>query len=310
MNTDKKIRNVVIIGAGISGLTAAIYNARANLSPLVICGPEDGGQLTLTTEVENFPGFEHGIQGPELVATCKKQAQRFGAEFMTDYVQSVAKNSDGTFTIKLSSSEITAKAIILSTGASARWLGIPSEKQYKGRGVSTCATCDGFFYKNKEILVVGGGDSAMEEATFLTKFASKVTLVVRSDKLRASKIMQDKFFANKKCTIVWNKQISEVIGDGKKVTGAKLKDSVTGAITDITCDGIFLAIGHVPNTSMIQSLVDVDASGYVVTDRFTQTKTKGLFACGDVQDPVYRQAITAAGSGCAAAIQAERYLSH
>lgn len=311
---NKSIRNVVIIGAGISGLTAAIYNARAGLKPLIICGPEDGGQLTLTTEVENFPGFEHGVMGPELVATGKKQAQRFGAEFMTGFVKSITqtegKNGIRGFALKLhDDSIINAHTVIIATGASARWLGIESEKTYKGRGVSTCATCDGFFYKNKEILVVGGGDSAMEEATFLTKFASKVTVVARSDKLRASQIMQDKFFATPKTAIIWNVEINEILGDGKKVQGAKLKNTVTGEITEVKCDGIFLAIGHVPNTSFLGDLVEVDKVGYIVTDRYTKTKTPGLFASGDVQDNRYRQAITAAGSGCAASLEAERYLA-
>jgi len=303
------IRNVVIIGAGISGLTSAIYTARANLKPLVICGPEDGGQLTLTTDVENFPGFEHGVMGPELVATCKKQAQRFGAEFLTGFVKSITKDGD-VFSITMHDvSVIKSHAVIIATGASARWLKIPSEKTYKGRGVSTCATCDGFFYRNKEVLVIGGGDSAMEESTFLTKFASKVTVVNRTDKLRASKIMQDKFFATPKTAIIWNAEVEEVLGDGKKVTGAKLKDAVSGKITEVRCDGIFLAIGHVPNTNFISGLVEIGSNGYIITDRFTKTKTPGLFASGDVQDSRYRQAITAAGSGCAAALEAERYLA-
>ena len=312
------IRNVVIIGAGISGLTSAIYVARANLKPLIICGPEDGGQLTLTTDVENFPGFEHGVLGPDLVATCKKQAQRFGAEFLVGFVKSIEKKADGLsgsisgglFNITMhDASIIKAYTVIIATGASARWLSIPTEKTYKGRGVSTCATCDGFFYRNKEVLVIGGGDSAMEEATFLTKFASKVTVINRSDKLRASKIMQDKFFATPKTAIIWNATVDEVLGDTKKVTGVKLKDTVSGKITEIKCDGIFLAIGHVPNTNFISGLVDVDNNGYIITDRFTKTKTPGLFASGDVQDSRYRQAITAAGSGCSAALEAERYLA-
>lgn len=301
------MRDVVIIGAGICGLTAAIYTARAHLQPIVISGPEDGGQLTLTTEVENFPGFEHGVQGPELVANAKKQAQRFGAEFLIDYVESVKKTDYG-FIVKLSGSEIETKTIILATGASARWLGIESEKTYKGRGVTTCATCDGFFYRGKEVIVIGGGDSAMEEATFLTKFATKVTVIHRKDALRASKAMQDKFFANEKCKIVWNSEVAEIVGDGKKVTGVKLKNTQDGTISDFACDGVFLAIGHVPNTKMISEFVDVDSAGYVITQN-TKTKTPGLFAAGDVQDSKYRQAITAAGSGCMAALEAERFIS-
>jgi len=301
------MKNVVIIGAGICGLTAAIYTARAHLQPIVISGPEDGGQLTLTTDVENWPGYEHGVLGPELVATTKKQAQRFGAEFLMDYVESITK-IDGGFAIKLSGSEIQTKTVILATGASARWLGLESEKQYKGRGVTTCATCDGFFYRGKEVIVIGGGDSAMEEATFLTKFATKVTVIHRKDHLRASKAMQDKFFANPKCHIVWNSEVAEVVGDGKKVTGVKLKNTVDGTISDFATDGVFLAIGHVPNTSMVKDLVDVDPVGYVITQN-TKTKTPGLFAAGDVQDSKYRQAITAAGSGCMAALEAERFIA-
>ena len=309
-----QLRNVVILGGGISGLTAAVYTARASLQPLVICGPEDGGQLTLTTEVENFPGFEHGVLGTELVGQAKKQAARFGAEFVTGFVKTIKQTGNGNdnFTITLHDDKtIESRTVIIATGASARWLNIESEKQYKGRGVSTCATCDGFFYRGKEVLIVGGGDSAMEEAIFLTRFASKVTVIHRRDSLRASKIMQDKFFATPKTAIVWNSEISQVIGDGKKVTGATLRDTITGKLTDINCAGIFVAVGHVPNTSMIdKSLIDVDANGYIVTDRFTKTKTPGLFASGDVQDSRYRQAITAAGSGCSAAIEVERYLAH
>ncbi len=301
------MRNVLIIGAGISGLTAAIYTARANLSPLIICGPEDGGQLTLTTEVENFPGFENGIQGPELVATTKKQAQRFGAEFVTGWITTFTQIENG-FEVTLQNGETyQAKSVIVSTGASARWLGLQSEQNFKGKGVSTCATCDGFFYKDKEIVVVGGGDSAMEEANFLTKFASKVTVIHRRDELRASKIMQDKFFKNPKTDIIWNSEIVECVGD-EKLTGVKLKDTQTGDISDFACDGVFLAIGHIPNTKLFTDILDMDDHGYLLTNRFTHTNVKGIFACGDVQDTKYRQAITAAGSGCQAALEAERYL--
>ncbi len=301
------MKNIIIIGAGISGLTAAIYTARANLQPLVVCGPEDGGQLTLTTEVENFPGFENGIQGPELVATSKKQAQRFGAEFLTGWITSIQKIKDG-FEVTLQDKQIfQAKSIIISTGASARWLGLKSEQKFKGKGVSTCATCDGFFYKNKEIVVVGGGDSAMEEANFLTKFASKVTVIHRRDELRASKIMQDKFFKNPKTDIIWNSTIKECVGD-TTLTSVKLQNTVTNEITDFSCDGVFLAIGHIPNTKMLKGFVDMDEQGYILTNRFTHTNIPGVFACGDVQDTKYRQAITAAGSGCQSALEAERYI--
>ena len=305
------MENVIILGTGISGLTAAIYTARADLSPLLISGPEEGGQLTLTTEIENFPGFEHGIPGPELINTTKKQAERFGAKFKTDIASkfSQLKNGKG-FELELVSGEkIQTKTLIISTGASARWLGIPSEQKYKSRGVSTCATCDGAFYKNKELIVVGGGDSAMEESTFLTKFANKVTVIHRQDAFRASKIMQDKFFKNPKCSVLWNKEINEIIGDGKKVTGVKLKDNKTNKIIDFKCDGVFLAIGHIPNTSIFKGILDMDQLGYLKTDRFTKTNIPGVFAAGDVQDTRYRQAITAAGSGCQAAMEAEKYLA-
>ncbi|MFT7616176.1 MAG: thioredoxin reductase (NADPH) [Candidatus Woesearchaeota archaeon] len=304
------MRNVVIIGAGIAGLTAAIYTARANLLPLVICGPQDGGQLTLTTEVENFPGFEMGITGPDLVNVTKKQAQRFGTEFQTGYVKSIKQEEKG-FTITLhDDSTLQTLAVIVATGASARWLGIESEKTYKGKGITTCATCDGFFFKGKEVIVVGGGDSAMEEATFLTKFCTKVTIVHRRDSFRASKIMQDKAIAHEKIDIIWNSAVEEVVGDGSKVSGVKLKDTQTGEITDFSCEGIFVAIGHIPNTSFLAELLDLDDHGYIKADRCTHTNVEGIFAAGDVQDTRYRQAITAAGSGCQAAIEAERLLSH
>ncbi|MFT4313074.1 MAG: thioredoxin-disulfide reductase [Candidatus Woesearchaeota archaeon] len=304
------MKDVIIIGAGISGLTAAIYTARADLQPLVICGPEDGGQLTLTTEVENFPGFEHGIQGPELVAESKKQAQRFGAEFVTGWI-TTCEQKESHFTLTLQDGQVfEAKSLIVSTGASARWLNIESEKPYKGKGISTCATCDGFFYRGKEIVVVGGGDSAMEEANFLTKFADKVTVIHRRDSLRASKIMQDKFFENPKTDIIWDSHIIEYLGDGQKITGVKLENTKTKEQSDFACDGVFLAIGHIPNTKIFKGLLDMDEQGYLIADRYTHTNVKGIFACGDVQDTRYRQAITAAGSGCQAALEAERYLEH
>ncbi len=305
------MENVIILGTGIAGLTAAIYTARANLAPLLISGPEDGGQLTLTTDVENFPGFPNGIQGPELIKITKSQAERFGARFKIDIASKFTQLKNGSgFELELISGEkIKTKTLIISTGASARWLGIPSEQKYKGRGVTTCATCDGAFFKNKEVIVIGGGDSAMEESTFLTKFANKVTVVHRQDAFRASKIMQDKFFKNPKCAVLWNKEVNEIIGDGKKVTGVKLKDTKTNQLTDFKCDGVFLAIGHIPNTSIFKGQLDMDALGYLKTDRFTKTNIPGVFAAGDVQDTRYRQAITAAGSGCQAAMEVEKYLA-
>jgi len=311
------MENVIILGTGIAGLTAAIYTARANLSPLLISGPEDGGQLTLTTDVENFPGFPNGIQGPELINITKSQAERFGARFKIDIASKftilknnkINRNSTGFELELLSGEKIKTKTLIISTGASARWLNLPSEQKYKGRGVTTCATCDGAFFKNKEVIVIGGGDSAMEESTFLTKFATKVTVIHRQDTFRASKIMQDKFFKNHKCAVLWNKEIAEILGDDKKVTGVKLKDTKTNQLTDFKCDGVFLAIGHIPNTTIFKSQLDMDALGYLKTDRFTKTNIPGVFAAGDVQDTRYRQAITAAGSGCQAAMEVEKYLA-
>ncbi len=303
------MENVIILGTGIAGLTAAIYTARANLTPLLISGPEDGGQLTLTTDVENFPGFEHGIQGPELINITKRQAERFGTRFKVDIASAFKKIKDGFELELLSGEKIKTKTIIISTGASARWLNIPSEQKYKGRGVTTCATCDGAFFKNKEVIVIGGGDSAMEESTFLTKFANKVTVVHRQDSFRASKIMQDKFFKNPKCAVLWNKEINEILGDGKKVTGVTLKDTKTNTTTELKTDGVFLAIGHIPNTSIFKGQLDMDQLGYLKTDRFTKTNIPGVFAAGDVQDTRYRQAITAAGSGCQAAMEVEKYLA-
>lgn len=302
------MEKVIILGNGIAGLTAAVYTGRAGLSPLIISGPEDGGQLTLTTDVENFPGFPEGVMGPQLVQNTKQQAERFGARFKTGIATKFEKKDDHFFLTIDNNEVIETEALIIATGASARWLGIPSEQKFKGKGVSTCATCDGFFYKGKEIIVVGGGDSAMEEANFLTKFATKVTVVHRRDALRASKIMQDKFFKNPKTDILWNKVVDEVVGDDKGVTGVKLKDTVTGDISDFKCDGVFLALGHIPNTSIFKDALDVDDHGYIKTDRFAKTSIEGVFAAGDVQDTRYRQAITAAGSGCQAAMEVEKYL--
>jgi len=303
------MEKVVILGTGIAGCTAAIYAARANLSPLIISGPEDGGQLTLTTDVENFPGFPEGVQGPALVEMCKKQAEKFGTRFKVDIASEFKKIKNGFELSLMGGEKIQTKTLIVATGASARWLGIPSEEKYKGRGVTTCATCDGAFFKGKEVVVIGGGDSAMEESNFLTKFCTKVTVIHRQDSFRASKIMQDRFFKNPKCKVVWDSEIVEILGDGKKVTGVKLKNSKTGKTSEFKTDGVFLAIGHIPNTSIFKGMLDMNELGYLTTDRFMKTNIPGVFAAGDVQDTRYRQAITAAGSGCQAAMEAEKYLA-
>lgn len=303
------MENVVVLGTGIAGLTAAIYTARANLSPLLISGPEDGGQLTLTTDVENFPGFPDGIKGPELIAITRKQAEKFGARFKIEIATEFKQVKNGFELILSNGEKILSKTLIIATGASARWLGIPSEEKYKGRGVTTCATCDGALFKGKEVIVIGGGDSAMEESLFLTKFASKVTVIHRKLSLKASKIMQERFFKNQKCSVIWDSAVEEIIGDGKKVTGAKLKNFSTGKVTELKCDGVFLAIGHIPNTSIFKGKVDMDGNGYLNADRNMKTSVPGVFAAGDVQDTRYRQAITAAGSGCQAAMEAEKYLA-
>jgi thioredoxin reductase (NADPH) len=299
-------RDVTIIGSGPAGLTAAIYAARANLSPLMIEGIEAGGQLMLTTEVENYPGFVDGIMGPELMERMRKQAARFGTEIVTDYVTSVDFSST-PFKVSTASETYESNAVIISTGASAKMLGVPGEKELLGHGVSTCATCDGFFFKEQELLMVGGGDSAMEEATFLTKFASKVTIVHRRDSLRASKIMQDRAFANPKIEFVWDSVITEIFGNGK-VAGARIKNLKTGEESELSAGGVFVAIGHTPNTHLFEGQLEL-SGGYIVTEaEGTQTSVPGVFAGGDVVDHRYRQAITAAGMGCMAAIDAERYL--
>ena len=303
------MEKVVILGTGIAGCTAAIYTARANLNPIMISGPEDGGQLVLTTDVENFPGFPKGVKGPELVEMCKKQAERFGTRFKVDIASGFKKVKKGFELNLMGGEKIQTKTLIVATGASARWLGIPSEEKYRGRGVTTCATCDGAFFKGKEVVVVGGGDSAMEESQFLSKFATKVTVIHRRDSFKASKIMQDRFFKNSKCKVLWDSEVAEILGDGKKVTGVKLKNTKTGKVSDFKTDGVFLAIGHVPNTSIFKGILTLDELGYLVTDRFMKTNIPGVFAAGDVQDVRYRQAITAAGSGCQAAIEAEKYLA-
>ena len=302
-------KKVIVIGSGPAGLTAAVYAARANLEPLVFEGSQPGGQLTITTDVENFPGFPNGIMGPELMDHMRKQAVRFGAK--CEY-KTVTKTdfSESPFKVWVKDEEYTADTIIISTGASARLLGLDSEKELMGYGVSACATCDGFFFKEKEVMVVGGGDSAAEEAIFLTKFASKVTIVHRRDELRASKIMRERVLNNDSIEIMWNSAVEDIHGTKETgVTGIKVKDTLSGEMRDVNCDGIFMAIGHVPNTGIFKGQIDLDEKGYISTQPdTTNTNVSGVFACGDVQDQVYRQAITAAGTGCMSAIDAERWL--
>jgi thioredoxin reductase (NADPH) len=301
------MRNVVILGSGPAGLTAAVYAARANLSPLLIEGWQSGGQLTTTTEVENYPGFAKGIMGPELMKEMRAQAERFGTDFLTGDVTAMDfKKIPFTLTVDGEQS-IVAKTVIIATGASAIQIGLKNEVRLTGHGVSTCATCDGFFFKGKQLTVVGGGDSAMEEANFLTKFATNVSIVHRRDKLRASKIMQDRAMHNEKITFVWNSVVEDILGSDV-VTGVRLKNVVTGMTSEVPCAGVFVAIGHRPNTALFDGQLEMDAKGYLITNHDTATSVPGVFAAGDVQDSKYRQAVTAAGSGCMAAINAERYL--
>ncbi|MEV0267362.1 thioredoxin-disulfide reductase [Hamadaea sp. NPDC050747] len=304
------VRNLIIIGSGPAGYTAAIYAARANLNPLVIEGFESGGALMTTTEVENFPGFPDAIMGPELMDQMRKQAERFGAEFLTDNATRVDLTGD-VKKVWVGETEYAGRAVILSTGSAWRPLGVPGEQEFLGHGVSSCATCDGFFFRGHHIVVVGGGDSAMEEATFLTKFAETVTIVHRRDEFRASKIMAERALANPKIKVAWNSAIDEIFGSDGKVTGITLHDTVTGEQRKLDVTGVFVAIGHDPRSELFRGQVDLDDDGYVVTQgRSTYTNLPGVFAAGDLVDHTYRQAITAAGSGCAAALDAERWLAH
>lgn len=302
------VENVIIIGSGPAGLTAAIYAARANLKPLMIEGEEAGGQLMITTDVENYPGFEHGVTGPDLISVMRNQAKRFETRFITKNVTKV-DFSQRPFKVWIRDQEYQAKTVIISTGAKAKYLGLPSEKAYMSRGVSACATCDGAFFRNVNVGVVGGGDTAMEEANFLTRFASKVYIFHRRESFRASKIMVDRAMKNPKIEVVWNSEITEVLGDGKKMNAVIVNDTKTNQKRQMSLDGLFIAIGHQPNTEIFKGILDMDETGYLKTKPgTTYTNIDGVFASGDVQDPVYRQAITAAGSGCMASIDAERWL--
>ena len=302
--------DLAIIGSGPAGYTAGIYASRASLKPVLFEGLESGGQLMLTTDVENYPGFDSGIMGPDLMQIFKKQAERFGTEIKTETINSI-KKIDGGFSLKSAKDSYEFKSVIISSGASAKWLDIKGEKELQGHGVSACATCDGFFFKEKEVIVVGGGDSAMEEALFLTKFAKKVYIVHRRDSFRASKIMQDRALGNDKIEVLWNKEMTEIHGS-ESVESVSLADTKDGSSSEVNIDGVFMAIGHTPNVDFLAGLVELDEKGYVKTGFTTETSTSvpGVFAAGDVADSIYRQAVTAAGTGCQAAIDAERWLDH
>ncbi|WP_148573851.1 thioredoxin-disulfide reductase [Nocardioides caldifontis] len=308
---DRGQRDVIIIGSGPAGLTAATYTARAGLDPLLFEGSVTaGGALMNTTEVENFPGFEEGIQGPDLMTRMRTQAERFGAAIVTDDVTAVRLEDEVKVVVDGAGVEHAARALVLAMGSAYRELGLPHEKRLSGRGVSWCATCDGFFFRGRDVAVVGGGDSAVEEALFLTRFASSVTLVHRRDELRASRIMADRAGAEERITFAWNSEVTELHGD-EVLSGVTLRDTVTGAVRDLAVAGLFVAVGHEPRNELVKGLVEVDADGYVLTEgKSSRTSVPGVFACGDLVDRTYRQAVTAAGSGCAAAIDAERYLAH
>ncbi len=304
------MEKLVIIGAGIAGLTTAIYAARANMTPLVISGKDEGGQLMLTTVVENYPGFPEGVMGPELISKCREQAKKFGTRFKDGNVEafSVKDSNNGVYEIVVEGERIEAKSVIIASGASARTLGIDSEKTYWAKGVHTCATCDGYFYSGKDIVVVGGGDSACEESLFLAKLVNSVTIVHRKGEFRASKIMQERVLSNSKIKVMWNVAVDEILGDGKKVTGVRLKNAKDGKTTELNTNAVFLAIGHIPNTTAFKGVLDLDDNGYLVADGRMRTKLSGVFVAGDVHDKIYKQAVTAAGMGCQAALEAERYL--
>ncbi len=302
-------KEVIIIGSGPAGYTAALYASRANLKPLVIQGHEPGGQLTTTTDVENFPGFPEGVMGPDLMENMKKQAARFGTEYLSTHVSSVDLSKRPFKVVCENGDEFLSESIIISTGASAKYLGLPMEKELIGKGVSACATCDGFFYRDQIVHVVGGGDTAMEEAMFLTKFAKQVTVIHRRDILRASKPMQQRAFDNPKIDFLWDSAVEEILHDEKGVTGIKVKNLKTGEVSERSTDGLFMGIGHTPNTGFLAGQIDTDDHGFIITKgTHPDTNIEGVFACGDVQDSYYRQAISAAGSGCMAAIRAERFL--
>ncbi|RYG31654.1 thioredoxin-disulfide reductase [bacterium] len=307
------VRNVIVIGSGPAGYTAALYNARANLEPLLFAGLQPGGQLTITTDVENYPGFPDGIMGPEMMDLFRRQVERFGTEVRVEEVTKI-DFSQRPFKVWVDDKEYQSRSIIISTGASAKWIGLPAEVEFGGFGVSACATCDGFFFRNKRVAVVGGGDTAMEEALYLTKHASEVHVIHRRDDFRASKIMADRVLSHPKITVHWNSVVDDILGETdpiRKVTGVRLRQTDGEERREIPLEGVFVAIGHVPNSSLFKGVIDMDEQGYIVTaPDSTRTNIPGVFAAGDVQDTIYRQAITAAGSGCMAAIEAERFLSH